>query len=99
MFTTTAQITTGRASTYLQQMCKHFGHKVQVKFTPQLGHINLTFGTCDLTANETELGLTVTGETQADLTKTARVIASHLERFAFRENPQIDWRPAAPAQL
>ncbi|MGO4906937.1 DUF2218 domain-containing protein [Pseudorhodobacter sp. W20_MBD10_FR17] len=91
MFTSTAKITTERASIYMQQLCKHFSHKVQVQFTPQLGHIDFAFGQCDLTASGADLGLTVTAETQADLTKTARVMASHLERFAFRENPQITW--------
>ncbi|NNJ69042.1 MAG: DUF2218 domain-containing protein [Boseongicola sp.] len=95
MFTHTAQITTDRASTYLQQLCKHFGHKVEVRFDPQSGHIALPFGTCDLAAANSTLDLTVVAQTQADLTKTARVIANHLERFAFRENPEISWQPAA----
>jgi hypothetical protein len=95
VITVTANITTDRASTYLQQLCKHFGHKIEVRFDPHLGHIAFPFGQCDLSAKEDALDLTVTAETQADLTKTSRVIANHLERFAFRENPRIDWRPLA----
>ncbi|MEB8388813.1 DUF2218 domain-containing protein [Rhodobacteraceae bacterium KMM 6894] len=94
MFTSTATITTTRASTYLQQLCKHFAHKIEVRFDPQTGDIKFPFGHCDLQAGENELKLTATAETQEDLTKTSHVIASHLERFAFREKPAIEWLPA-----
>lgn len=93
-----AQITTERASGYLQQMCKHFGHKVEVQFDAQSGQIKFPFGSCVLTADQDVLDLTVSAETQAGLTKTARVIASHLERFAFRENPEIEWRQGGTLQ-
>ncbi|WP_373236808.1 DUF2218 domain-containing protein [Cohaesibacter celericrescens] len=93
MFKSTANVTTTRASIYLQQLCKHFGHKVEVQFDPQSGKIKFPFGTCALSADDTALDLTVLAETQPDLTKTTRVIASHLERFAFRENPTIVWHP------
>ncbi|MEM5501628.1 DUF2218 domain-containing protein [Ahrensia kielensis] len=98
MFTSTAQITTERANGYLQQLCKHFGHKVEVQFDPKSGLIKLPFGTCALNADQNILDMTVSAETQAELTKVRRVIASHLERFAFRENPKIVWRElAAPS--
>ncbi|GHA40021.1 hypothetical protein GCM10008927_00110 [Amylibacter ulvae] len=91
MFVSTATITTKRASIYLQQLCKHFGHKVEVRFDPVSGDIALTFGHCALSATPDNLFLTVSAETQAGQMKTSRVIASHLERFAFRENPNITW--------
>lgn len=50
MTSSTATITTSCASSYLQQLCKHFGHKVPVEFTPQTGTITLPFGTCLLNA-------------------------------------------------
>lgn len=91
MFISNAKFTTERASSYLQQLCKHFGHKVEVQFDPKSGHITFPFGQCALSADIGVLDLTVSAETQGDLTKSCRVIASHLERFAFRENPKIDW--------
>lgn len=95
MFASNAKITTERASEYLQQLCKHFGHKIEVRFDPQAGLIKFPFGQCALAADQGVLDLTVHAETQADLTKACRVIGSHLERFAFRENSKIDWRPVA----
>ena len=97
MIKATANITTARASTYLQQLCKHFGHKVEVTFDPASGRITFPFGNCTLSASMSDLIMTVTADSQADLTKTARVIASHLERFAFRENPTINWQPSPEA--
>jgi hypothetical protein len=95
MFTKKSIIQTERASAYLQQLCKHFSHKINVQFDTEAGQINFPFGKCTLAATATELELTASAKEQADLTKTARVIASHLERFAFRENPKIEWEPAA----
>ena len=98
MFTSNANIPTERASSYLQQLCKHFAHKIDVQFDAQAGLINFPFGSCALAADPERLDLTVSANTQADITKTCRVIASHLERFAFRENPKIEWH-AAPATI
>ncbi|PLS21066.1 DUF2218 domain-containing protein [Neptunicoccus cionae] len=95
MFESNAKFTTERASGYLQQLCKHFAHKIEVEFDPEAGVIRFPFGQCKLTAEGDILELTVSAETQSDLTKTCRVISSHLERFAFRENPKIEWRPVS----
>lgn len=97
MFTSNAKFTTKRASGYLQQLCKHFGHKVEVTFDAQNGQINFPFGQCVLRADQGELILTVHAQALGDLTKTCRVIASHLERFAFREKPTIEWKPVVTA--
>lgn len=93
MFTSNATITTQRASGYLQQLCKHFAHKLDVEFDADSGLIKFPFGHCALAADQHVLNLTANAETQADLSKTCRVIANHLERFAFRENPEIEWQP------
>jgi hypothetical protein len=97
MFTSNAKFTTERASGYLQQLCKHFAHKIEVQFDAQAGLIKFPFGQCDLTAEQGVLDLTVTADAQSDLTKSCRVIGSHLERFAFRESPRIEWQPVVSA--
>ncbi|NND40843.1 MAG: DUF2218 domain-containing protein [Silicimonas sp.] len=83
---------TNNAERYLGTLCKHFGHKVSVQMDGDRGQIELPFGQCDLAASDDALQIEVSAETKGDLDKTARVIASHLERFAFRENPQIEWQ-------
>lgn len=90
MKTSVATVTTDRASGYLQQLCKHFGHKVPVTFTPEAGEITLPFGSSALHAHDGVLTLSVTGEDD-DLTKLEEFIGSHFARFAFRENLHLTW--------
>jgi len=78
-----ATVVTSRARSNLQQLCKHFGHKVPVDFTPEAGEITLPFGTCTLRATDDTLTLVVTGDAD-NLERLEEVITSHLERFAFR---------------
>lgn len=82
---------TEKASRYLATLCKHFNHKVPVRFDTISGEIELPFGQCELKADGVSLALAVEAANQSDLDKTIRVITNHLERFAFRENPKIDW--------
>lgn len=94
MSETTAIVTTPNASRYLQQLCKHFGHKVEVQFTPDAGTVALPFGTCRLSADGEKLVLTGSSES-SNLPKLERFLGDHLARFAFRENPAIIWQRAA----
>lgn len=89
-----ATVETPRASRYLQQLCKHFAHKLPVTFDPQAGHIAFPMGDCRLAAGEGRLELTVDAHDAVDLDRLQDVVARHLVRFAFREDLQIDWRPA-----
>lgn len=90
MTTSIATVTTDRASTYLQQLCKHFGHKVPVTFTPEAGEITLPFGSSVLRAEGGTLTLSVTGN-ETELAKLEQFIGNHFARFAFRENLQLTW--------
>ncbi|MCY0146268.1 DUF2218 domain-containing protein [Hoeflea sp. G2-23] len=83
-----SHVQTPKASQYLQQLCKHFGHKVPVEFDTLNGSITLPFGTCILFAQDEELVLTVAGD---DIGKLEQVIGGHLERFAFRESLNVTW--------
>ncbi|WP_417270373.1 DUF2218 domain-containing protein [Celeribacter sp.] len=77
---------TANGSKYLQQLCKHFAHKIDVEFTETDGTCTFPFGTAVL--NATDAGLTV----ECDLEKAEQVemfhnvIDKHLAKFAFREN-------------
>ena len=89
-----ATISTPNASRYLQQLCKHFGHKVPVEFTPEKGQVTLPFGVCRMLADPDGLTLTLNSDI-ADLPRLERVLGDHLARFAFREHPNIQWQRAA----
>ena len=91
----TTHFNTEKAERYLGTLCKHFGHKVPVTHTRQDGHIALPFGACELTASEGGLTLSATADDRAKLDRTVQIITSHLERFAFREDPKLSWEFAA----
>jgi hypothetical protein len=94
MTRSTLHLTTSHASKYLQQLGKHFGHKVPVTFTPSEGAVTLPFGTCEMAATDTALSITVEGQPR-NLTRLERFVGDHLARFAFRENPTLTWQRAA----
>ena len=84
-------VKTLKASIYLQQIVKHFSHKLQVEFDAQAGRIEFPFGIAELNAEELGLNMIAKAETSENLDKMKYVLASHLERFAFREKLQCNW--------
>jgi len=88
-----ASFETEHGRRYLQTLCKHFGRKNPVRFGAQTGFIELPFGSCVLEVSGSRLNLSVSAETKPDLDRATQAVTSHLERFAFRENPDLKWNP------
>jgi hypothetical protein len=88
-----ARVLTEHASKYLQQLCKHFGHRIPATFDADSGHLTFEMGTTALVAAPALLVLRNEAPDAAGLTRLEGVIASHLVRFAFREELKIDWKP------
>jgi hypothetical protein len=89
-----AEIPTPRASRYLQQLCKHFAHKLPVEFDPAAGKISFALGDCDLRADEKRLRLDLTAPDLSQMTQLKDVVIRHLVRFAFREELAVAWQEA-----
>jgi len=89
-----AEVATPQASRYLQQLCKHFAHKLPVTHDAASGRIDFAMGVCELAAEEGALRLTCTSPDAGQLARLEDVVARHLVRFAFREEMSIDWKPA-----
>lgn len=85
MVTSSAVIRTENASRYLQQLCKHFAHKIDVEFTPTHGVCRFSVGTATLDAEPDQLTIVADAKDAEALGETRHVIESHLLRFAFRE--------------
>lgn len=83
---------TDSAHRYLEALCRHFGRKVEVGCSPEMGWAQFSFGRCDMTAEANRLEITVTAEDADGLDLVMDVVTRHLERYAFRENPRLDWR-------
>lgn len=92
MNVTTGTFATPNGARYLQQLCKHFAHKIETRCEPPEGELRFDMGVAYLRADDT--GLTVRFELENDDSFEAaqHVIDSHLARFAFREDfSRMDW--------
>ena len=101
-FTTVAQVPTKSGSRYLQQLCKHWSHNLEVAFTPERGTVTFprdargadypgnALVTFDAHADTLETRIDASAPDQLENLKG--VVARHLDRFAFREAPlTFDW--------
>ena len=89
---TFATFETDGAGRYLKSLCQHFGRKVDAECTATAGWVQFPFGRCDMTADSSKLALTVSAEDEPCLNQVVQIVTSHLERFAFRENPALAWQ-------
>ncbi len=98
-----AVVPTSNASRYLQQLAKHWSHNLPVQFTPWVGRIlfpkdvrGQSFpadASVTLRAGESGLEVLIDASAPEQLAGLKGAVASHLDRFAFREAPlQFDWR-------
>jgi uncharacterized protein len=81
----TARLATPNGPKYLQQLCRHFAHKVPVSFSDTAATCALPPGPAELQADADGLTVSVTARDCAGLESAKAIIDSHLVRFAFRE--------------
>ena len=87
-----ARVSTLHASRYLQQLCKHWGHKHPVVCAPENGRIEMSAGVLLMDADADGLRLHLAAGAQ-ELERMQGVVADHLQRFAVRETLAFDWKP------
>jgi len=92
-----ADVPTAEASKYLQQLCKHFSHKLPASFDEHAGTLDFPSGRATLNAENGLLKMKVEAKDEDALKSLEDVVARHLERFAFREKLEIVWTEADPA--
>ncbi|NVK18446.1 MAG: DUF2218 domain-containing protein [Methylocystaceae bacterium] len=85
-------ISTDHASKYLQQLCKHFAHKVDVNYDKEAGFAALPPGPCTLKASATELYIYCQSDKTNALPISRSIVETHLVKFAWRENLTIIWQ-------
>ncbi len=89
-----ARIHTDHASRYLQQLCKHFAHKIPTEFDKTDGRIMFDGNACLLRADGDVLTITIeAADTETD-ERLRDVVVRHLDRFAFRDQPSVTWTAA-----
>lgn len=100
-----ARVPTANGSRYLQQLCKHWSHNLEVEFTEEKGRVVFPRNargadwpgdaTLSLEAHADALECRLEASVEGQLEALKGAVASHLDRFAFREAPlTFDWRDA-----
>lgn len=80
---------------YLQQLCKHWAHKLEVELGDKSGIVRFSEAVATMSADETALTVEVEAVSPEVLERMKGVVSSHLDRFAFREAPlPFDWKAA-----
>jgi hypothetical protein len=97
-----ALVPTANASRYLQQLCKHWAHNLQVEFTPEHGRVifpkdlrgadNPADGSVTFDTRPDALEIRIDASSLEQLDGLKGAVERHLDRFAFREAPlAFDW--------
>jgi uncharacterized protein len=88
-----ASVPTGNAGKYMQQLCKHWSHKLEVDLSEQKGVVKFPTAVATFEPGPEALQVTIEGEEGEAVERMKGVVASHLDRFAFREAPlPFDWK-------
>ena len=100
-----ATVPTAHGSKYLQQLCKHWQHNLEVSFTPEAGTVRFPRnargaewpddGLVTMTAVADGLQCRIDASVEVQLDGLKGALARHLDRFAFREAPlTFEWKNA-----
>ena len=94
---TQTDIPTAHASKYLQQLCKHWSHNLDVSYDAGEGTIVFPRDArganwpddakVTLSARETSIECRIEASAPEQLEGLKKALATHLDRFAFREAP------------
>jgi hypothetical protein len=86
---------TASGSKYLQQLCKHWGHKFEVEFSESRGQVRFPSAVATMEASANALLVTIQTDDAESAEQLKAVVARHLDRFAFREAPlPFEWSAA-----
>ncbi len=103
IYSSQSETPTQSASKYLQQLCKHWSHNLEVEFDSEKARITFPANnrganwkgdaTLLMNAGETQLTCQLQASEAEQLDKLKSTVQSHLDRFAFREAPlSFDWQ-------
>jgi len=88
----TATVKTEQASRYLQQLCKHWSHKMPTEFDTRQGRIDFPSGAqVFMQAGTNDLTVRIDTPDDEGLPRLQTVVEDHIKRFAFREELEFAW--------
>ncbi len=93
MLVATSTVQTASASKYLQQLCKHFSHKVPAKWDTEQGEVEFPIGYCRMGVIGDQLTISCEANEDEKMSQMKSIIDNHIERFAWREELKLQWQP------
>ncbi|PPJ47187.1 DUF2218 domain-containing protein [Rhizobium sp. KAs_5_22] len=95
MVKTIAAVPTENGWKYLQQLCKHWSHKLDVELGEKSGIVRFSEAVATMSADDKALTVEIEAVSDEVLERMKNVVSSHLDRFAFREAPlPFEWQAA-----
>ncbi len=89
----TARVATPNGGKYVRQLCKHWSHKLETRVEGDVGTVVFPTAVTTMAADESGITITIAGEDREGLEGLTDVVAKHIDRFAFREDPLVyDWQ-------
>ena len=86
-----ATVATANGSKYLQQLCKHWSHRLEVEYDAERGRVNFGDAAVHFSAVAHYIVAVLAGPDAETLARLEPVVALHLQRFAYRENLAVVW--------
>ena len=87
MIETVAYVPTSNAVKYVTQLCRHWSHKLPVEHRDDRGVVKFGDAVATLEPDDEELVVTILANDGQTVERLQNVVATHLDRFAFREAP------------
>ena len=81
------RVATASGSKYVQQLCKHWAHKLDVTVDGDTGVVRFPNAVATMTGEADILRIDLTADSAETAEQMKNVIERHLDRFAFREAP------------
>jgi len=96
MYSIEARVKTANASRYLQQICKHWTHRLEVTFTDTQARVPFNAESICLMGADCEgLDVRIEAPDAGEAARLGRVLVEHLQGYALREGlPPPVWRVA-----
>lgn len=92
MSTIGTKVKTQNGGKYVRQLCKHWSHKLETQMDGDTGTVTFPSAVAVMAADDEGIAITITGEDRDAVQGLTDVVARHIDRFAFREEPLVyDW--------
>ncbi|MGF7153012.1 DUF2218 domain-containing protein [Novosphingobium gossypii] len=92
MSTIATIVKTQNGGKYVRQLCKHWSHKLETQVDGDTGTVTFPNAVTVMAADADGIAITITGEDRDAVQGLTDVVARHIDRFAFREDPLVyDW--------